>query len=247
VTADDEMRYRRGTATVVASWGQFAAEAVDAHVQRFPGVVTAVFPHEPERAVYNNAVIDRGLDAAGRTRAVEAMQSAYGRAGVTDYAAWVHETDTAMRVDLERLGYAPLTSTLAMALDLDELRVEPTTLELRTIEWDDYLRVFDMPAGLLARGDHTAYRVLVAHVAGEPVASAMSFELDGDCGVYNVGTVEHARRRGLGAAVTGAVLAEARARGCTTASLQSTAIAERVYAGLGFRSLGRIVEYGPPS
>ena len=34
-------------------------------------------------------------------------------------------------------------------------------------------------------------------------------------------------------------------RGCTTASLQSTAMGEHVYAAVGFRDLGRIIEYEP--
>jgi predicted GNAT family acetyltransferase len=54
-----------------------------------------------------------------------------------------------------------------------------------------------------------------------------------------------ARRRGLGTAVPAQLLHEARASGCRTASLQSTAMAERVYAGAGFGDLGRFVEYMP--
>jgi predicted GNAT family acetyltransferase len=38
----------------------------------------------------------------------------------------------------------------------------------------------------------------------------------------------------------------ARDRGGRTASLQSTPMAERVYAAVGFRDLGRILEYVPP-
>ena len=60
-----------------------------------------------------------------------------------------------------------------------------------------------------------------------------------------VGTVEKARRRGLGTALTTAQVYAARARGCRTASLQSTQMAERVYATVGFRDLGRILEYVP--
>jgi hypothetical protein len=33
---------------------------------------------------------------------------------------------------------------------------------------------------------------------------------------------------------------------CTPASLQSTPMAERVYAAIGFRHLGRFLEYLPP-
>jgi hypothetical protein len=34
-------------------------------------------------------------------------------------------------------------------------------------------------------------------------------------------------------------LREARARGCTTTTLESTKVAETLYAGLGYRALGR--------
>jgi predicted GNAT family acetyltransferase len=69
----------------------------------------------------------------------------------------------------------------------------------------------------------------------------------GDCGVFNVSTVEHARRRGLGTDLTARLLHDARERGCSTASLQSTAMAERVYAAVGFHDLGTILEYAPPA
>jgi predicted GNAT family acetyltransferase len=79
------------------------------------------------------------------------------------------------------------------------------------------------------------------------VATALAFDEGTDCGIYNVGTVEHARRRGLGTALTVALLCDAADRGCHTASLQSTPMAERVYANVGFRDLGRILEFTPPS
>ena len=58
-------------------------------------------------------------------------------------------------------------------------------------------------------------------------------------------TLEPARRRGLGTALTARHVHDAAERGCATASLQSTAMAERVYAAVGFRDLGRILEYVP--
>ena len=83
--------------------------------------------------------------------------------------------------------------------------------------------------------------------AGGGVAIAMAFELDRDCGIYNVGTLEHARRRGLGTGVAAVLLHDALGRGCATASLQATPMADRLYAALGFRELGRIIEYAPPA
>jgi predicted GNAT family acetyltransferase len=73
----------------------------------------------------------------------------------------------------------------------------------------------------------------------------MAFDYNGDCGIYNVGTLAHARRRGLGTARTALHVHDALARGCQTASLQSTEMAGGVYAAVGFRDLGRILEYVP--
>jgi len=41
------------------------------------------------------------------------------------------------------------------------------------------------------------------------------------------------------------MLRDAAARGCTTASVQATPMAEGVYASVGFRDLGRYLEYTP--
>ena len=75
------------------------------------------------------------------------------------------------------------------------------------------------------------------------MAAALAFDQDGDCGIYNVETLAHARRRGLGTALTALLLHDARDRGCQTASLQATPMAERLYAAAGFRDLGRFEEY----
>jgi GNAT superfamily N-acetyltransferase len=54
--------------------------------------------------------------------------------------------------------------------------------------------------------------------------------------------LERARRRGLGTALTARLIHDARERGCSTASRESPAMAERVYATVGFRDLGAILE-----
>ena len=99
--------------------------------------------------------------------------------------------------------------------------------------------------GLLSGMDSSAFHVLVASLGGEHVSTAIAFDFAGDCGIHNVGTLEPARRRGLATALTAIHLHDARIRGCRTVSLQSTAVAERVYAAAGFRDLGRILEYVP--
>jgi predicted GNAT family acetyltransferase len=57
--------------------------------------------------------------------------------------------------------------------------------------------------------------------------------------------LERRERRGLGTAVTALLAHEAATRGCRTASLQSSEMAERIYAAIGFRDLGRFLEYVP--
>ncbi len=244
VPTDAEL-YRRGAATLLASWDAYARGATGAAVRRVPGAGIAVFPEAPERTFYNNALLERGLGAAERRTALDAIERAYAAAGVTDFAVWAHEGDAAMGAELGRRGYVPAESTLAMGMALDALR-PPPAIELGPPDWSEYLRIMDVPPGYLARADQRTYHVLVGRLGGENVAAAMAFDHDGDCGVYNVTTLEHARRKGLGTALTLLHLRDARARGCRTASLQSTPMAEQVYASAGFRDLGRIVEYVPP-
>ncbi|HWL89835.1 MAG TPA: GNAT family N-acetyltransferase, partial [Actinomycetota bacterium] len=68
---------------------------------------------------------------------------------------------------------------------------------------------------------------------GEPVGEASAYRLHDTVGIFGVGVVEAARRRGIGAALT---LRAARAFDGTTdlAWLQPSDMARRMYEGLGF-------------
>ena len=238
--------FRRGADTLVASWEEYSRGAAGAFVQRSPGVAIAVFPNEPERAVYNNALLARDLPIAERADAVDTMEAAYAAAGVGRFAAWIHESDKAMRAHLEQRGYTLDTSTRAMAMPLDDIRLPRPDVELPPPRWLDHLRFAGVPPNFLRGADPHAYHILIARLGGENVATAMAFDHSGDCGIYNTETLEHARRRGLATALTALQVHDALTRGCQTASLQSTEMAERVYAAVGFRDLGRILEYVPP-
>lgn len=244
-TWTDGELYDRGSATLLASWEAYAEGSVGASIERHPGVVAAVFPSDPERGVYNNALLERGLPASDHDAAIDAMETAYAAADVGRFAAWVHEDDGAMRAALELRGYELDSATRAMGMPLDRITMARPDLELVSIEWSEYVRVFELPDGLLAGADHSMFHVLVACLGGAPVSTALSFDHAADCGIYNVGTLEHARRRGLGSAVTALQLHRAHDRGCRTASLQATSMAERAYGAAGFRDLGRILEYVP--
>ena len=244
-TLTDTDLYRRGADTLVASWEQYARASRDAAVLRSPGVAAAVFPTEPERAVYNNALLDRGLDGPGRAAALDAMEAAYASRGVAHFAAWVHESDEAMRSDLAARGYAVSESTRAMGMALDDILVPRPDLDLAPPSWPDYVRISGLPPDLLRDLDPGAFRVLVARLDGESVAAAMGRDHGDDFGVHGVLTRERARRRGLGTALTALLAHDAAARGRRTATLQATEMGERVYAAVGFLDLGRFLEFVP--
>ncbi|CAN5343172.1 hypothetical protein BH09CHL1_BH09CHL1_18940 [soil metagenome] len=240
----DAELYDRGMRTLIASWEAFTIGAAGAEVRRLPGVTTAVFPSDPERIVFNNAVLHHH---AATTDSIDAMEAAYAGAGITHYAAWVHETGHEMRAALEQRGFTLADSTRAMGMSLLDLHLPRPEIELGSLDWGGYARRFGLPDGLLSGADHSQLHLAFARFDGDIAATALAFDHDDDCGIYNVTTLDHARRRGLGGALTATLLHDAIARGCQTASLQSTPMAERVYAAVGFRDLGLILEYVPTS
>ena len=237
------MVYERGIETALRCWEAFARATPGAGLVRSHGVAAAVFPDEPERQVYNNAVLTRDLDAAERADAIEAMESAYSEAGVKEFAAWAHESDRAMQRELARRGYVVAERTRAMAIELDDRLPDAPEVEQANLEWAEYVDRFGLPPGLLADLDLSPFHLLVGRADEAAATTALAFDWDGDCGIYNVTTLAHARRRALGSALTALQLRHARARGCATASLQATPMAEPMYAQIGFRDLGRIEEF----
>ena len=210
-----------------------------------PEQAVAVFTQEPESLVYNNALPDLGLEADARAAMLAALEEEYVESGVDRYAAWVHEGDAELRADLEDRRYVVTESTRAMGIALDELDVPRPDLDVTPADWRDYVALLGLGDDFQQYADPAAYVVRVARLDGEVAAVAMAYDHEGDCGIYSVTTLDHARRRGVGSSLTALMLHEARERGCITASLQSTPMAEGLYARVGFRDLGRYLEHTP--
>ena len=81
----------------------------------------------------------------------------------------------------------------------------------------------------------------VAYEADTPVACSMAITTDHLAGIYWVGTVPAARRRGLGAAVTLAAITGGMRSGASRAFLQATVTGRELYESIGFTS---VTEYG---
>jgi ribosomal protein S18 acetylase RimI-like enzyme len=78
---------------------------------------------------------------------------------------------------------------------------------------------------------------------GEPVGTASLMTAGGAAGIYNVTTIERARGRGIGAALTAAAVHAGRERGLEFATLQASTMGRPVYERLGFEFVCDFLPY----
>jgi GNAT superfamily N-acetyltransferase len=91
------------------------------------------------------------------------------------------------------------------------------------------------PLGRVLGGlDATRLHEVLALVDGEPAGGGTLWVTGRTAGLYNIGTLEAARGRGVGTAVTAALVAGARELGCTEAVLHATDLGAGAYRRLGF-------------
>lgn len=88
-------------------------------------------------------------------------------------------------------------------------------------------------AGLLAEN----LAAFVAYLDGEPVSIAMTIVSHGVAGIYWVGSLEQARGRGLGRAVTAAATNAGFELGAKLASLQASTMGKPIYEAMGYETL----------
>ena len=75
---------------------------------------------------------------------------------------------------------------------------------------------------------------------GCPVGSATMFVDGSVAGIYNVGTLPDARRRGIGTLMTQWIMKCAREKDCHLAVLTATPLAQSIYHKLGFQNVGKV-------
>jgi GNAT superfamily N-acetyltransferase len=237
----NEELFDRSLATLIRSWIYLASGSPGAEVIESDGAAIAVFVHSPDRDFLNNTVLPRGVDTPDAI--LDLAERAYADRGVERYAVWVHESEAEVATAVQARGYAFDSSTRTMAMETDQVNeFEGERFDLVESSPSEFWRV-DGLEGLVPELSPEGASFYIARLDGEDAAMLMAFDHDDDCGIYMVGTVPSARRQGLATALSARAVADARERGCTTVSLQSTEMAEGVYARVGFRDLGRFDEY----
>jgi len=154
--------------------------------------------------------------------------------------------DPGMTVDLQQLpAHVPAPDGLKIVEVLDQ-----STLEQWVNTWGDSYDADE--ASRRSRLDFRKSlglspalpcRPYLAYLGDQPVATSELFLGAGVAAIMWVGCVPSARRMGIGAAVTLAPLLEARRLGYRIGALTASPMGYRVYQGLGFQEVCRLVVY----
>ncbi|MGW9449930.1 GNAT family N-acetyltransferase [Streptomyces sp. NPDC055632] len=201
-----------------------------------------------------------GYEGEVPVAAVERVRARQRELGVPEAFEWVAETAPGLRAAVEASGLTVHEHPL-MVLEGGPLAVpEPEGVTVRLLDADDPGLESAVAAPYAAFGfppepgtaGRTADRITAGltrlaaafddaegGTAGGAALSAGQHQPVGDVSeVVGVGTVPAARRRGLGLAVTAALVADARARGAELVFLSaSDADVARLYGRLGFRTV----------
>jgi GNAT superfamily N-acetyltransferase len=210
--------------SLIASWEGLAVPRPDVRVIHGEGFIAARFA-EP---YLNNAVVllPEAVGPAARTY----------HAG-PPYALWCLDDDRPTAAALVEHGYVQSETTRPMLRSLDIL---PQADGSTVVEADlqRFADLIDVPDYLL-RGVPDLYAY-----ATEGYESGLVLQHSGtDAYVSMVYTKPSARGRGLATLVLTQALRHARSRGARTATLQSTPMAESLYARHGFEPVGRWQEW----
>ena len=242
---DDRTLFDRQYASLRGFCEILGRAAPDSQVFERDGVLAAVVPAAPERAVVNSVAYE---DAGRLERALPELAAVYEAAGVRAWTVWVRHDDAEAAGALARAGHVLDAEPEAMAMELSSLEApRPADLDLDPEAGPATVaRINDL--AYTFGGDHferslrtaPSLRCYVARVDGRPVCCATGHDHDGDHSVTLVATLPEARGKGLAGRLLTYAWHDARERGCVTTSLQATKLGRSVYARLGYRDLGPV-------
>jgi GNAT superfamily N-acetyltransferase len=165
---------------------------------------------------------------------------------------------------LRARGFSRAFEMPGMAADLDALpeagplpegiAIERVADAVSLAQWNRIaLAAFDFPPELeesvlaietdLGWSPDDPYHRYLGRLDGQPVASSALYMGAGVAGIFTVGTLPEARRRGTGRAITLAPLLDARERGYRVGILSASRMGEPIYRRLGFQEYCRLAAY----
>lgn len=248
-------------ANFVDVWSLLGASAGELHVDAEARWILA------GDNVLLNAVLETRTDPLPTRAAIETVASRIiHQAGSCVWWVLPGAADSGLARHLDQIGFSARPAWPGMALRLDELAPAAAVpdLELTRVDtadaFDAYISAFH---GSVSPGPGftTAFRRaataigfaadapmahFVVRESGVPIACASLMEGGGAAGLYNVGTLEAARGRGIGAWLSSTVLLHGRRRGYAIAVLQSSKLGYRIYERLGFREVCGLIPYIRP-
>jgi GNAT superfamily N-acetyltransferase len=220
---------------------------------------------------YHNCVVRANLSPEETDGVIlESLERfrAHGAPGSWHVGPSMRPTDIGERLLAHGFSYGG--DDIGMAVELSALPEEvpvPEDLEIERVRDDETLAAWrdtlaqgfgegpveaewvDEMYRRIGLSDDAPWRHYLGRLGGAPVATSTLFVGAGVAGIYFVSTVEQARRRGIGAALTLAPLREAREMGYRLGVLGASEMGYPVYRRLGFREYCRIglYEWRPPT
>ena len=220
-----------------------AHSSPEAALYRAEGVIAALVPACPERSIVNCVTY---RDAGALADALAGLAAAYSEAGVRAWTVWVPEGDAEAPALLEAAGHRLDGEPAAMHLELERLEGPRTT----GLDWDDRASAEEVgllndlaygyepgggPSAAIGPGpERLPTRLYRARESGEVACVMQAIDVDDDCFITFVATLERFRGRRLASRLLGAALAQARERGLRTSTLQSSMLGRGVYERLGY-------------
>ncbi len=220
------------------------------------GVQATVCTALPDRSIVNSVTYG---DPAAVPPLLGELAARYEAAGIRAWTVWVRPPDRELAAALADAGHVRDAAPEMMAAPLTEIGSPDEDDEVRAdATWDEVAAVNDAAYGIPpgygftrlfggAPEEQPGLHRAVVRSAGRAVCCAVAHEQDGDAYVAFVATDPAHRRRGLASRVMRRMLADAGARGCTTTTLEASALGRGVYEAMGYRSLGpaEMWEYRP--
>ena len=216
-------------------------QAAQGEVTETPALVASFVPKAPDSPTLN-AVIALADTIDGSTLAT--LGHKYENDGIRRWGVWTDGTRHDVVATLLDTGMRLTSSSPGMAVALTQLDLNGAAparnADLATVGHVNDLAYGNPDARLektlapLRPGALLAYR---ADHRGRPASVALALHHDEDCGVSFVATAPFARRQGLATGVMHRVALDAREAGCTSATLQATALGEKLYKALGYRKV----------